>query len=67
VDKRGERVMRFRLGLSMQIETGLDRVAAALETLGTGPVDPGEMVQGRGPNVLPCAVFLSWRSRRRAQ
>ena len=46
MDKRGERVMRFGLSFSVQIETGLDRVAAALETLGVGPVDSGEMVEG---------------------
>ena len=39
--------MRFSYGLSMQIETGLDRVEAALEALGIGPVDPGEIVKGR--------------------
>jgi hypothetical protein len=29
----------------VQIEPGLDPVEAALETLGVGPVDPGEMVE----------------------
>ena len=64
MDERGERVMRFGLGLSVQIETGLDRVDTALETLGIGPVDPGEMVEGRGPNLLPCSLFLGCRWRR---
>src|SRR6516165_9944122 len=45
--------MRFGLGPSVQIETGLDRVEAALQPLGVGPVDPRKMVQRRRPNRLP--------------
>ena len=58
VDEGGERVMRFGLGLAVQIETGLDRVVAALETFGIGPVDPREMVKRRGPNLRPGTLFL---------
>ena len=46
VDERSECVMRFGFGLSVQIEPGLDPVETALETLGVGPVDSGEMVEG---------------------
>src|SRR5215472_17258961 len=51
-------MMCFGLGLSMQIETGLDRVEATLEPFGVRPIDPGETVKGRGLTLLSCLPFL---------
>jgi len=53
VDERSKRVMGFDLGHSVQIEASLDLVKAALEALGVGAIDPGEMVEGERPNPLP--------------
>ena len=61
VDERGERVMRFGLGLSVQIETGLDRVVTTLQPLGIGAIDSRKMLQGWMPNRLPAVPFLGCR------
>jgi hypothetical protein len=47
MNKSGERAMSLGLCHSMQIKPAFDRVETALQPLGTGPVYPGEAVEGR--------------------
>ena len=68
VDERGESAMRFDLSLSVEIEAGLDRVEATLQPFGIGPVDPRELVEGRGlnrPPALPLFCQYGLRGARR--
>jgi hypothetical protein len=62
-DERRKRLMRFRLGFSVQIEPRLDGMKTAFEALGVCPVDPGEMAEGRGPNLRSCTLFNGRRRR----